>query len=86
MNYLLRNSLLEIVETGSLNNSKGEKLSGKELKTIIIETKEERIERHKAKKRSSTDRHSQLLPVNVILVEKELREVVDSYREVRTGW
>ena len=45
MKELLRSTLQEIAEPAGLVNSKGEKLDGKELKSIILETKEERIKR-----------------------------------------
>ena len=42
---LLKSAMLQIVHPASLRNSRGEKLSGEELKFLVLETKEERTER-----------------------------------------
>ena len=86
MKDLLRQTLLEIVEPSALMNSKGDKLDGKDLKSLVLETKEERQQRRAEedagkKKRSLSlkktktidyQRHAQLLPISATLLSRDL--------------
>ena len=58
MKLLLRETLLEIVEPVALKNSKGERLDGKDLKQLELETKEERQRRHLEEKEPPKNRLS----------------------------
>ena len=86
MKELVRTNLHEIVEPAALKNSKGEKLDGKELKDLILETKEERQKRQQSNnksklslsKSSKFQRHAQMFPTEGVLLSKELRDVIDS--------
>ena len=81
---LLRDALLEVVEPKALKTSRGIPLDAKELKNLVLETEQEKIDRREkereassrksnSKKDSKYVRRAQLLPVENTLISKELQ-------------
>ena len=74
---LLKEVLVEICEAGSLKDSKGNDLPGKELKSLKLETKEERRQRKSDRSRKdveTTVRYGRLVEESACLLNKEIRE------------